>query len=901
MKNQHSQKRKKRFFVGLITGTIAIAAIAFVFSFDWANNSPFQEKGISTTNSTDMINLLYLSNDEQSQIEKAIQLDSQFNISKNLQVNSSILDNIDVVLIANYDLNMNEVGNLTDFFNNGGNIFIVFGPADGNLETLLFNLGIEGTIEEVDGESSYGIDYQLGSTHPLSKNIQWSSCPSVRNHSMIYNINVQFQVYIRLNNEQNSLGLASYTNNSVGNLMLFSPWVVHNGNNRQLEVWPYFNYMIYASVRFTADSSSIIPSYSAWPHSPVPHLQDTIIIAITVVCLGSASVIIFTYQRKKSRKSQIVLSEKAIEEITKKEDKKPLREDLSDDWEQIGTHRQISGFLFGLFAGIILGIPQIVLTGIVFPKWIMPFPQVAGWFDWVKQFFQAIWMIFDVGTSIALAKFFAQYRIKQPKKAIHYIQIFVWWQLLSGVAQISIISLLGSIIFPQTNLAHLSWIVVLHSLIQYPGFFVVFMYIFQGMQRTDLQNLANLLYQAVLMLLSQYLWIIIFRAAFANSPQGEAFWSGIGYAVGQYFAEWGIFFIMMKFYKNLGFSVSTIFRVDFNRNELKEALVFGGKEAIGHVWVPLAYMYQVWLISAFIPNWNEEMGVFGYANMLMQVTALVGFLTEGFLAPVSEAHAHKKQKLLNFTLAQGIKWSSAIIMFMIALLGALGANFILIIGSQWQGAIRFIPLLLIYSFPQPYAWLGDKSLAASGHTGLAAIIWIIEQGGKMLLLSLFIYLGILDVAIILYAHIPVLILKVIVSWLMIRKKVGSPKGYVWSSWIAPGFSSIIIYFILYSLTFIFTGWLILVEFILGVFVFLYLYFFLLGFFGAFDANTIDEFKKASRMVGKPLSGLAKPLYSITELGCKLSPGFHNRFPIDIFQDAMVEAKELEKEKLKLEI
>ena len=180
------------------------------------------------------------------------------------------------------------------------------------------------------------------------------------------------------------------------------------------------------------------------------------------------------------------------------------------------------------------------------------------------------------------------------------------------------------------------------------------------------------------------------------------------------------------------------------------------------------------------------------------------------------------------------------------------------------------------------------------------MIWIVEQGGKMLLLTVFITINVLDMAIVLYAHIPVLAVKCILAWMVIRHKVGAPKPYLWNSWIAPGIAACIMYGIFYGLTFVFTGWLILVEFILGVFVFFFAYSFLCGFLGCYDKNTIEEYRKAADMVGKPVRVFGMLLYKSAAAGCRISP-FHDKYPIDIFDTAMEEAKELERMKLKLEM
>jgi hypothetical protein len=607
--------RRKKFGPGLVIGMVAISLISLLGSVQPAVPGASASGTMLSGATVPIANILLLTRDSTSQVEKALRLDAGFNVSTNIPFDTAFLvaNMIRTVMISNHDLTNDEIGNISAYFAGGGNIFIIFGPKSRNVDVLLLSLNISATLanSSIPKPGTTGINYTTGfEDHPIVRNVQWSSAPSIRNHTVITGINVSMSVLLDDRDANGHPFLALHAPASAGKLALFTPWVAPGGNNQQIEIWPYFNYAIFLTTSFLfTDDPAVLPTFAGWASSPVPHAGDTLVIGILVCTLGGTAFGLFFFQRRKSRRSQIELSQQAMAEITReKKEQQPEHQDLNDSWEQVGTHKQISGFLFGLFAGILLGIPQIILTGVVFPRWIMPFPQVAGWFDWIKQFFQAVWMAFDVGTSIALAKYFAQYRVKQPQKAVHYIQIFVWWQLLSGVVQMVSISLIGSMVFPGSTFAHLSWMVVLHSLIQYPGFFVVFTYIFQGMQRTDLQNLGNLLYQMVIMLLSQYAFILIFRFTFKDHPFGEAFWSGIGYCVGQYVAEWGNFFIMMGFYKKLGFSVATIFRADFTRAEFKEALVFGGKECFGHVWYPVALMFQVWLLGAFLPNYNEQNG-----------------------------------------------------------------------------------------------------------------------------------------------------------------------------------------------------------------------------------------------------------------------------------------------------
>ncbi len=676
------------------------------------------------------------------------------------------------------------------------------------------------------------------------------------------------------------------------------------------------------------------PTYGNWAFSPVPHGTEQAIIVVYVIAMLILAVWIFLYVRRRSAKSRIdAASLEAAKAETKREDEtielpeekraliKQLMEsnlnpeeiekelskvaevDLTDKWEQVGSHKQIGGFLFGFFMGVILLIPQLVIVGYLFPQLILPFPQVNGWMDLTRNFFGAVWVAFDVGTSVALAKYFAQYRVKQPEKAIHYVQIFVWWQMLSGVAQIFIVAFIGSIIFPQTYLAHMSWMFVLHSLIQYPGFFLVFQYVFQGMQRTDYQLLTQLLYTIIFNILSQIGCILIFRAIFAGMPvYGEAFGAGVGFAFGQYVAEWGTYFFTVGLFKKLKFNVSTVFRADFTWAEFKEALTFGVKFMAGSVWVPAVWLWQVFLQSIYVKGYATENGYFNLVYTFGGIVAVVGLFMEGLLAGVSEAHSHKKHKLLELHTVQGLKWANYMAFFVVSLLLMMGWRFVLgFSGDEWAPAIRFIPWVLLFQLLGPYSWQGDKMLTGAGLTGKLALCWVIEQVTRALFLLAFIpgfqMLGIL------WAYIPALVAKNISLWIFIYKYVSHPKAYWVVVWISPAVSALLVY-LLFDFVIAPVVWhgdllTTAILFLIAVFGGLYLYAFLAGVFGHWDKNTLQEFDKATKMVAG-VGFFARFLYSVSRAGYRACP-WKDKHPVDVFTDAMREAHELEIEKKILKI
>ena len=88
-----------------------------------------------------------------------------------------------------------------------------------------------------------------------------------------------------------------------------------------------------------------------------------------------------------------------------------------------------------------------------------------------------------------------------------------------------------------------------------------------------------------------------------------------------------------------------------------------------------------------------------------------------------------------------------------------------------------------------------------------------------------------------------------------------------------------------------------VIFLIGVLPSLPVYMFLYGLAGGWDVDTLEELHDAVA-----LTGFAKPLvwviWKSTDLGAKLSP-IHARFPISIRPAAMLEARDLTLEKVKL--
>jgi O-antigen/teichoic acid export membrane protein len=872
----------------------------------------FQNNRNSNPSASEQLPFLLISDVDNLHLDAALTLDPVINLTIKTSIEFSALSfsttDYKGVIIEDIAFSSTDRAKIRTYFQNGGGIFILMGPNLHKEPSLLLELGLLTSTElGLPGEGDTGVLIENNElSDAIVANIEWNSSPEAQDFSIILpESDVSILVNAQFANKTKVPILLEKENAAGSNSILLTSLYLLPGYSKQIFVWFYFNYFIFSALHEIIGES--IPTYSDWPYSPVPHAPQRWLIGILEATFIFLAVFFFTRAYKKSkRQSQEEYLKEFAEKMRLEEEKRKAKEkeeevkkspekELLASWEQVGTHRQLSGFLFGFFAGFLLLIPQIVLTGFVFPRYIMPYPAIAGMYDWAKNFFQALWVAFDLGTSVALAKYFAQYRIDDPKRAIRYVQIFIWWQMITGCIQTSLVAFLGSFLFPQTYLAHMSYLFIFNSLIQFPGWMMVLVFVFQGMQRTDYQLIGNILQTAVFDLCAKYGFILLFRAVFSQMPQyGDAFGAMLGYSLGQWMGEFLTFLVTLKLFKKLGFHQSTLFRVDFTKVELMEVVNYGYKYVIGAILVPIVHMIQAILLSLWIYNYNSEWGYFSMIYTLTQINALVNLYSQGLMSGISEAHSQKAQNLLRLNLIQGFKISNYMSFFLISALAVVAGPFVVgAMGPDWQGAVIYVPFLLFRTIFEPATWLGDKVFQGTGYTKEMSISWFIEQGSRLFFLIVlmipFQMIGLL------MAWIISLMLKVLYQWIVIQRKVIRFQWYFWKTFGASGVAAIINAILMYGFTkLIFRNDALtaILLFVSAFFIFLPIYSFLTGWLGGWDPNTLREFDKASGMV-TGVRIFARELYRAAELGAKHSIlGLHERNIIEIYDTAIQEASEL---------
>jgi O-antigen/teichoic acid export membrane protein len=899
----------------------------------------------TTAQPTDQKDVLVLSGGKDQYFVERLRIDyNNFNVTLNNTIGTGPLSlNVyDIVLLFDPNLTSQQISNLETYVDGGKSLVIFMGPNLQQNATLLKTMDI--LKDSAPDSLATNIESMLSlvndTTNPISKNIAWNSAPDLKPQNMSFikdsEINSSVNRIVDVYNSSQSLNREEFTAPFItksakgnGSIMLFTGWLQRDPNNQdasaniEFSIWPYFNYLIYAMMLESTDTE--FDTYEAWSFSPVPHFTEQIILLLIVVVLGCLAAALFITVKRKTggridEETVEALKKRAEEElkeeITEREElEKKIeergREDLKDDWEIIGIHRQLGGFLFTFFIGLLLVVPQLLLTSYILPLLLdYTYAQASGWYNYAYNLFQIAWLLFDLGTSFALAKYFSEYRVHSPEKAIHYIQIFVWWQLFTGLAQISIFAFLGSIVFPLTDLAHMTWIFVMFSLVQYPGFFLVFMYTFQGLQRADLHLLTYVSWEIFWLLIGQAIFCYLGRIWGAANPIfGEALGAGIGYALARYFDYWMTFFFSLYLFKKQGYSASSCFRIDFTKEEFKESMSYGSKLSFGQAFVQVGWFIQILLTSAFIANYSQELGYYQLAwtvGMMIQIIVLYG---QSLLGAYSEAHSHDKKELTKLYIYEGFRWGNYFGYFLISVLFAVGGLFLIgAAGPDIGGpASEYLPLILVFHGFGIYSWLVDAVFQGTGKTGYAAAVWILEQAIRAIIMWLLVSIF-NDMIWVIIAYWPAVFTKDVVAWIIVRYKVSEFKLYPFKTFITPFIAAVINFFILG-----FFGNLVFgldlgdkiintaLIFLVGVFIFIFFYAFIEGLLGGYDDNTLEEFEKASQMVKIPLiGGFARGIYKSAKLGARISP-LHNKFPIDVYEKGMEEAFELTLEKKRLKL
>jgi O-antigen/teichoic acid export membrane protein len=663
--------------------------------------------------------------------------------------------------------------------------------------------------------------------------------------------------------------------------------------NPQIQEWGYFNYLIYHLVERAAGRAPM--SFAAYPVSPVPHEGEQVILFVVLALMVVSAFGAFAYVRRYS-----LSHPEALDQIVSDRDRFKVREEATG-WEQVGFHRPLSGFLVALSTGVVLFIPLIIYQNLILPSFILPSAQALGIWGRVTQFFNLAWFFFDMGTSVAFMKYMAQHRVDDPKRGVQFGQVFVWWQFLSGAVQVALVAALAATVAPRSAYALYAWSVIIHAFIQIPGFYRLFLYAFGGLQRGDYARYLDLGLNVLLPMIVQPIFVgSAYAWGKANPAFGGAMGGLLGLGVAAYAAEVLTFLLGLWLYRRIGLNARVLFLAHFDWDVVVKSFRFGVFEMLGSAAWSAGQAAEIWITQARLVNYAEIWGNWTLAQNFVFAYNVVSTLTDGTMAAISEAISHGRKILSQYYSVMIYKWGGMISAFLAAVLLAVGPRFILgASGADFARGASYAVPLLIWGAVQYFSWVGDVVQLGSNKPYLKSIMITMEQTIRVILALILLQQFQINALIIAYF---VGIMTKNISVYFVNDKFCFPqKFFFWQSIAAPLLAAGVHYLLMDSLSaLIWQGDQLtsIAIFFIGVLPSLPVYMFLYGLFGGWDEATLNEFREAAAMTG-PVRGMVMwMMVKPTAWGARLSP-LNNRFPISIREAAMVEARELTEERVRL--
>jgi len=328
---------------------------------------------------------------------------------------------------------------------------------------------------------------QAGGDDPLERAITWSSAPEIRARTVIVNPNL-LQPVVTASGAESTAGASGIIQRVRGRdqtqALIVGGWTTHP-SNAEWPDWAYFNYLVYRLVVDAAGTHRPL-SFVDYPSSPTPQSTDRWAIAGVGlgIVLGAAAV----YYGARRRLFLDPNTTESWQRLTRLAD----RSAAPQPWQQAGFHRPLAGFLAYLPLGLLLLVPTLAYE-LVFLRSIL-IADAQGYDLWttVGRWTLAFWILLDVGTGTAAVRHFAVTHIHQPERAPRYIQFYIWWQFLSGAAQLALVGILTAFALPAVGLAHFTYYLLARAILQFPGFLSAFNITFRARQRFDYEQILNL-------------------------------------------------------------------------------------------------------------------------------------------------------------------------------------------------------------------------------------------------------------------------------------------------------------------------------------------------------------------------------------------------------------------------
>ena len=375
--------------------------------------------------------------------------------------------------------------------------------------------------------------------------------------------------------------------------------------------------------------------------------------------------------------------------------------------------------------------------------------------------------------------------------------------MMTGLIQTTSIAIYAFVWVPRTELAYAVWIMLLQSITQYPGFLGVFRGAMGALQQFNKVEVLNFISGELFQRLTEIGFVLLGRYWGMQNPQiGEIMGIAIGSVIGLYVDDF-IATAMSAWYfskvmKDKGISARRCFRIEFDWELAKEALVFGIKTGIPGIIGLASSLIQLRIWILFVPQYATFVTLFDFAGA---ISGLVNYgmsisLTQLF----SESYMNGKPKLTEYYVTQYMRFATMVQFFFISIIAVImmviEPVFIGLGISNYMLAIPFIIPRVVREIQQPLTSLADTLLAGTNHPNFLMFIQIVEESLKVVLMWLWIVImqlpmkhGFTAIIWLMPCGIyPAIILKTAANCVYIQKKIIKIRINVWQTIVAPTFA-----------------------------------------------------------------------------------------------------------------
>lgn len=612
-----------------------------------------------------------------------------------------------------------------------------------------------------------------------------------------------------------------------------------------------------------------------------------------------------------SKKNEWNLSPK---KRAKKEKKEKVKSEAKGLWEIAGFHRPLAGMLYNYLLLLVVILPGILIISVVVPNFILPYPESIGFYNVTLAYLQFVFFFLDFGLKNATERYVAEYAETDPRHAIKYVSFYIWFQMFSGIIQITVISAFAIFIVPQTDMGYAVWFFLVYIMIQWPGTIGIYETALSGFQQFNKSNILYVIQNFAVQVLTAVSFIYIGRLYGEQNPEvGSLMGATIGFIFGMYVDDLiglglGLYFFK-KVLEPFGITLRDTFSVSFDKQLIKQVLTFGGKVVpSGGVYFLVNFLITL-MLTSWLYNYSTIIGLYFIASTLVGALSMTFPMT----APLSEAYNNRKKELALYMIRMQFVWWGLLTVgfFLLPILILFPLVLVKIGGEFGEAAWMIFPLFIpaVILFPSNFA---GTICEACDFPEQSTFMNFIEQGTRFatyfFVLNPWFGIGSLlgreNIIIFwLLAEAPGYFFKGIYGWIIVKRKLFPGlkiKVPYLQMLLIPLIAIIpvvpIVLLMVVAFSFLFeisqllalgaaVVFLIAMLYLVPTFVLMPLY----GFLGGWDDHSLEDLRRAAVMSG-PSRGIVMRLYKYTKYGHDHSL-FKGRFKIS-YEQAEKEAREL---------